>query len=90
MEIRPHTNATTTPKQWAYIQQSVRPATEPVVGLKVSETTIRRWRVRKRPKTGRHATSAGAVPLLQSVSEETLPNLSKTPWLTLLNGFPAG
>lgn len=47
MEIRPHTNATTTPKQWAYIQQSVRPATEPVVGLKVSETTIRRWRVRE-------------------------------------------
>ena len=46
MEIRLHANATTTPKQRAYIQQSTRPAAELAVELGVSETTIRRWRAR--------------------------------------------
>lgn len=55
MEIRLHANATTTPKQRAYIQQSTRPAAELAVEIGVSETTIRRWRardtVRDRPHT---------------------------------------
>lgn len=46
MEIRLHANATTTPKQRAYIQQSTRPVAELAVELGVSETTIRRWRGR--------------------------------------------
>ena len=55
MEIRLHANATTTPKQRAYIQQSTRPAAELAVEIGVSETTIRRWRgrdaVQDRPHT---------------------------------------
>ena len=55
MEIRLHANATPTPKQRAYSQQSTRPAAELAVELGVSETTIRRWRardtVRDRPHT---------------------------------------
>ena len=55
MEIRLHANATTTPKQRAYSQQSTRPAAELAVEIGVSETTIRRWRardtVRDRPHT---------------------------------------
>ena len=46
MEIRRHANATTTPKQRAYLQHSSRPVAELAVELGVSETTIRRWRVR--------------------------------------------
>lgn len=46
MEIRLHANATTTPKQRAYIQRSTRPVAELAVELGVSETTIRRWRGR--------------------------------------------
>ena len=55
MEIRLHANATTTPKQRAYIQRSSRPAAELAVEIGVSETTVRRWRardtVRDRPHT---------------------------------------
>jgi len=40
MEIRLHADATTTPKQRAYIRQSSRPAAELAVELGVSETTI--------------------------------------------------
>ena len=46
MEIRLHANAATTPKQRAYIQQSSHPAAELAVELGMSETTVRRWRVR--------------------------------------------
>ncbi len=57
MEIRLHANATTTPKQRAYIQRSSRPAAELAVEIGVSETTIRRWRARDtvqdRPHTPR-------------------------------------
>ena len=45
-EICLHANATTTPKQRAYIRQSSRPAAELAVEIGVSETTIRRWRAR--------------------------------------------
>ena len=62
MEIRLHANATTTPKQRAYIQQSTRPAAELAVELGVSETTIRRWRgrdtVQDRPHTPRRLATA--------------------------------
>ena len=37
MEIRLHANATTTPKQRAYIQRSARPAAELAVEIGVSE-----------------------------------------------------
>ncbi|MEZ5577746.1 MAG: IS481 family transposase [Candidatus Competibacteraceae bacterium] len=46
MEIRLHANATTTPKQRAYIQRSSRPVAKLAAELGVSETTIRRWRAR--------------------------------------------
>jgi len=46
MEIRLHANATSTPKQRAYIQRSSRPAAELAVEIGVSETTVRRWRAR--------------------------------------------
>ncbi|HHW76161.1 MAG TPA: IS481 family transposase [Xanthomonadaceae bacterium] len=46
MQIRLHANATTTPKQRAYIQASTRPVAKLAEELGVSETTIRRWRVR--------------------------------------------
>lgn len=43
MEIRLHANATTTPKQRAYLQASTRPTAELAVEIGVSETTDR-WR----------------------------------------------
>lgn len=46
MEVRLYANATTTPKQRAYIQRLSRPADELAVEIGVSETTIRRWRAR--------------------------------------------
>lgn len=46
MEIRLHANATTTPKQRAYLQASTRPTAELAVEIGVSETTVRRWRGR--------------------------------------------
>ena len=58
MELNLHANATTTPKERAYIQRSKAPAAELAAELGVSETTIRRWRGRTtitdrthRPKT---------------------------------------
>lgn len=46
MQIRLHANATTTPKQRAYLQQSSRPVAVLAEELGVSETTVRRWRAR--------------------------------------------
>jgi transposase-like protein len=46
MELNLHANATTTPKERAYIQRSRKPAAELAVELGVSETTIYRWRGR--------------------------------------------
>jgi len=57
MEIRLHANATTTPKQRAYIQQSTRPAAELAVEIGVSETTIRRWRGRGAARSAPRAVS---------------------------------
>ena len=55
MEIRLHANATTTPKQRAYLQASTRPTAELAAEIGVSETTVRRWRgrdaVQDRPHT---------------------------------------
>jgi transposase len=46
MELSLHANATTTPKNRAYIQRSKKSVRELAADLGVSETTIRRWRGR--------------------------------------------
>ena len=46
MQIDLHANATTTPKQRKYIQESDRSVKELAEELGVSETTVRRWRKR--------------------------------------------
>ncbi len=58
MLITLHKNATTTPRQRAYIKTSSRSVAELARELGVSETTIRRWKARTttddRPSTPRH------------------------------------
>jgi transposase-like protein len=58
MDVKPHANATTTPRVRAYIQASTAPVAELARELGVNEDTIRRWRGRaevhdrsSRPKT---------------------------------------
>src|SRR5690348_7697873 len=62
MELNLHANATTTPKERAYIQRSKRPVAELAVELGVSETTIYRWRgrttVTDRPHTPKTLTTS--------------------------------
>ena len=73
MDIRLHANATTTPKQRAYIQQASRPAAELAVELGVSETTVRRWRgrdaVQDRPHTP-HRLATTLTPMQEFVVVE--------------------
>ena len=70
MELNLHANATTTPKVRAYIQRSKRPVSELVVGLGVSETTIRRWR--SRTTVGDRSHRPNRLMTSLSVVEETL------------------
>ena len=73
MEIRLHANATTTPKQRAYLQASTRPTAELAVELGVSETTVRRWRgrdaVQDRPHTP-HRLATTLAPMQEFVVVE--------------------
>ena len=54
MELRLHANATTTPKERAYIQASSLSVAMLADELGVSETTIRRWRGRTTVHDGSH------------------------------------
>ncbi len=82
LEIRLHANATTTPKQRTYIQQSSRPAAGLAVELGVSETTMRRWRARDtvqdRPHTPRRLATT-----LNLMREHLVVKLRKLLWLPL-------
>jgi transposase InsO family protein len=70
MELRLHANARTTPKTRAYIQASTAPAAELAEELRVSETTIRRWRPRDSVRDRSSAPKRQAISL--SALEETL------------------
>lgn len=54
MDIKLHANATTTPRQRAYIQSSTASVAELARQLGVSETTVRRWRGRKTSQDRSH------------------------------------
>ena len=86
MEIRPHANATTTPKQRAYLQASTRPtaelAVELGVELGVSETTVRRWRGRDAVQDWPH-TPRRLATTLNPVQEFVVVELRKLLWLPL-------
>jgi transposase-like protein len=73
MEIRLHANATTTPKQRAYLQASTRPTAELAAEIGVSETTVRRWRgrdaVQDRPHTP-HRLATTLTPMQEFVVVE--------------------
>ncbi|HEU0157273.1 MAG TPA: helix-turn-helix domain-containing protein [Stellaceae bacterium] len=51
MLVRLHANAVTTPQMRAYIQTSGRPVAELAHAPGISETTVRRWRQRRKPDT---------------------------------------
>jgi len=46
LQVNLHANATTTPKQREYIQESDKPVKDLAEELSVSETTVRRWKKR--------------------------------------------
>ena len=70
MELILHANATTTPRTRAYIQHSQAPVARLAVELGVSETTVRRWKVRDRVTDGSHTPKRLAISL--SPLEEAL------------------
>ena len=82
MDIRLHANATTTPKQRAYIQQASRPAAELAVELGVSETTVRRWRVRDTVQDRPHTPHRLAT-TLNPMQEFVVVELRELLWLPL-------
>lgn len=82
MEIGLHANATTTPKQRAYLQASTRPAAELAVELGVSETTVRRWRVRDTVQDRPHTPHRLAT-TLKPMQEFVVVEVRKLLWLPL-------
>jgi IS30 family transposase len=70
MELNLHANATTTPKVRAYIQRSHAPVAVLADELGVSETTIRRWRIRTTVTDRSHTPKRLAISL--SPIEEAL------------------
>ncbi len=82
MELRLHANATTTPKQRAYIQRSSRPAAELAMEMGVSETTVRRGRARDTVRDRLHPPHRLAT-TLNPLQEFVVVELRKLLWLPL-------